>query len=227
MIRSRCPLRLYNGLRQRMQPWEYTILVMSRSIRKTWMGLLVFLAFTTNHRTTTMTSAQDISISTDGVCACSPPRYTFILDLSLTCPPTNITTGSGVTSVTCLVSPFGAPTTDLAPVVINSIGIIELDQTNSILVEERRDNELFDGATFSYSSIINNPEEVDGVQKIPKALQLNLSGRNEDGVMLMSILIIVFSNECGVLPVIPDGQSAGWVIFVSCVSIVHVVYLYS
>lgn len=225
MIRSRCPLLPDNGLLQRVKPWECAMSAMSRSKRITWMGLLVFLAFTPNNQT--MTSAQDISISTDGVCTCSPPTYTFILDLSLTCPPTNITTGSGVTSVTCLVSPFGAPTTDLAPVVINSIGIIELDQTNSVLVEERRDKVLLDGATFSYSSIINNPEEVDGVQKIPKALQLNLSGRNKDGVMLMSILIIVFSNECGVLPVIHDGQSAGWVVFVSFVLIVYVLYLYS
>lgn len=181
-------------------------------IRITMMGLLVLLAFDAN--IITAIRAQETIITGDNdVCGCSPSTYTFILDFSLSCPPTNITTGSGVASVSCLINPFGAPTNKLAPVVIDSVNILELDQVNNVLAEERIDGDLVDGDSFSYASIINNPEGITSIRQIPKALQLNLHGKNEDGVMLMNVFIVTFSNECGVFPVIQQGESAGWVIF--------------
>jgi len=180
------------------------------------MGLLLLPAFDTNINTT-IRAQKIITTDDDDVCGCSPPTYTFVLDFSLSCPPVNITTdtGSGVASASCLISPFGAPTNKLAPVVVDSVSILELDQINSVLVEERIDGELFDGDSFSYSSIINNPDDITGIRQIPKALQLNLNGKNEDGIMLMNVFIVTFSNECGVFPVIQEGESAGWAIFVS------------
>ena len=174
--------------------------------------LLVVFAFDANIAKT-KTSAEEIS--DDIVCGCSAPTYAFVLDFSLSCPPTNITTGMGVSSVSCLISPFGAPTNKLSPVVLDSVSILELDQLNNVLVEERIEGNFFDGDEFSYSSIINEREDNTSVQDIPKAIQLNLSGRNEDGIMLMNVFVITFTNTCGLIPVIQDGESAGWVIFVS------------
>lgn len=184
--------------------------------RIAWIGFWIALAFDTN-TTTTMTRAQEIPFSiNDDVCGCSASTYTFVLDFSLSCPPSNISTGSGVLSVSCLISPFGAPTTKLAPIAVDSVSILELDQERNVLVEERIEGDFVNGDTFSYSSIINNREDDEtSIQSIPKALQLNLSGRNEDGVMLMNVFVITFTNECGVTPVIQEGESAGWAIFVS------------
>ena len=182
--------------------------------RTAWIGVLIILAFDLNTRTTT--NAQELSLTVnDDVCGCSSSTYTFVLDFGLTCPPTNINkgSGSGVARVSCLISPFGAPTTKLEPVVVDSISILELDQSNSVLVEERIGGAFVSGDSFSYSSIINT--DVTSVQEIPKALQLNLSGRNEDGVILINVFVITFTNECGVTPVIQLGESAGWVTFVS------------
>ncbi len=165
-----------------------------------------------------LTDAQELSLTVnDEVCGCSAAEYTFLLDFGLTCPPTNVRTGtgSGVLRVSCLVSPFGAPTDKLNPVVIDSVSVLELDQSNNVLVEERVGGGFVDGDSFSYSSVINNPDDVKSIQNIPKALQLNLSGRNEDGVMLMNVFVITFTNECGLTPVLQVGESAGWVRFVS------------
>ena len=187
------------------------------------MGLLVLLAFDTNnsHATTMARAQQEITItggsgsSSDEVCACSPSTYTFVLDFSLTCLPTNAMAGSGVASVSCLIGPFGAPTNNLVPVVVDSVSILELDQVNNVIVEKRIDGELFDGDSYLYSSVVNNLEGVTSAEQIPKALQLNLSGRNEHGVMLMNVFIVTFTNECGVLPVLQIGESVGWAVFVS------------
>ncbi len=176
----------------------------------TWIGALVVLSFRT-----IAANAQELSLTVnDEVCGCTSASYTFELDFGLTCPPTNINVGSGtgVERVSCLISPFGAPATDLEPVSVDSISILELDQSNSVLVEKRLDGEFFGGFSFSYTSIIN---EATSIQGIPKALQLNLSGKNRDGVMLMNVFVINFTNECGVTPVIQVGESAGWVTFVS------------
>lgn len=160
---------------------------------------------------TTIVRAQQIGVD---VCGCSPMTFSFTLDLSLTCPPTNITAGGGVAAVSCLVSPFGAPTDDLTPIVIESISVLELDQSNSVLVEERIDGNLLNGETFTYTSILNNPAFIPTSEQIPKAIQMNLNGRNVEGVILLNVFIITYSNECGFVPVIKDEHSAGWVIFV-------------
>lgn len=178
--------------------------------RVTWMGSLVALSFRNK-----AVHAQELSLTAnDDFCGCTSETYTFELDFGSSCPPTNIQTGSGtgVERVTCLISPFGAPTTDLEPVSMNSISILELDQSNSVLVEKTLSGEFFSGFSFSYSSIINDATTI---EEIPKALQLNLSGENAEGVMLMNVFVITFTNECGVMPVIKAGESAGWVTFVS------------
>ncbi|KAG7351231.1 filamentous hemagglutinin family outer membrane protein [Nitzschia inconspicua] len=149
----------------------------------------------------------------DRVCGCSPQTFTFNLDFSLTCPPTNITSGGGVAAVSCIVSPFGASSDDLTPIVVESISVLELDQSNSVLVEERIAGNLLDGDTFTYTSVMDKTESITSLEQIPKAIQLNLNGRNMDGVVLLNVFIITYSNECGVVPVINDEYSAGWVIF--------------
>lgn len=155
------------------------------------------------------------TVHAQDICGCSPRTFTLNLDFSLACPPTNITSGGGIAAVSCLVSPFGAPATDLTPVVVESISILELDQSNNVIVEERIEGNLLDGDTFSYTSVLDNTGSITISEQIPRALQMNLNGRNLEGVILLNVFIITYSNECGFVPVIQDGHSAGWVIFVS------------
>mmetsp|Transcript_11865 Transcript_11865/g.34024 ORF Transcript_11865/g.34024 Transcript_11865/m.34024 type:complete len:277 (+) Transcript_11865:86-916(+) len=185
-------------------------------------GLFIVHTFDTNiSYPTTIARAQQnaeitgVGTSNGDVCACSPTTYTFRMDFSSTCPPTNTNAESGVASVSCLISPFGAASDDLVPVIIESVGILELDQGKNVLVEERIDSEFLNGDSLLYSSVVKNLGAATSNEEIPKALQVNLSGRNKEGIMLMNVFIITFTNECGVYPMIQTGGSVGWVIFVS------------
>jgi hypothetical protein len=154
--------------------------------------------------------AQEIGVD---VCGCSPFTFQFNLDFTRTCPPTNITRGDALERTSCIVSPFGAPTTDLSPIVVESISILELDQSNNVIVEVLIDGNLMDGTSFSYTSILADPDDITSEQQIPKALQMTLNGRNQDGIILLNVFIITYTNRCGYFPVVQDGESAGWVVF--------------
>jgi hypothetical protein len=181
-----------------------------------WHTVRIILLLLTimSGRRTALARAQDDNT----VCGCSPPTYTFLLDFNLFCPPIEIDRNPGIQSLSCLISPFGAPTTDLAPVVVTHVDVLELDQSNNVLEQSRIEGDFFSEDSFSYASILNNTAEIDDAEQIPRALQLILNARNEAGVTLINIFVITFSNQCGAVPVFETStseQSAGWAIFVS------------
>jgi len=151
------------------------------------------------------------------ICSCSPTTYEFTLDFSLTCPPVNITTGDGVEATSCLISPFGDPSVeDLIPVAVEGIDILELGQNLRVVEQTDIEGELLDGDTFTYTAMAANPDAVTSVQKVPRALQLNIVGRNALGFSVINVFIVTFTNDCDSYPVFEEGQTAGWVRFVSC-----------
>ncbi len=159
------------------------------------------------------TNGQEIGTE---ICACSPRTYEFTLDFSLTCPPVNITLGDGVEATSCLVSPFGAPNVvDLVPVSVEGIDILELGQNLRVVAQTDVDGDLFDGDTFVYTSVVADPESIEIVHEVPRALQLNIVGVNADGDRIINVFIVTFTNTCGNYPIFQEGQSAGWTRFVS------------
>lgn len=152
------------------------------------------------------------------VCGCSPPTYTFLLNFTLFCPPIDIDRNPGIESLECLIRPLGAPTTDLVPVVVTSVDVFELDQSRNVLQQTPIDGPFLSGESFSYASILNDRSEIDSTEQIPRALQVILYARNEEGVNLVNVFTITFSNQCGAVPVFETStsvQSAGWAILVS------------
>jgi hypothetical protein len=162
---------------------------------------------------TTGATAQTIA---QDVCACSPSQYEFVFDFSLVCPPVNITKGSAVAATSCLTSPFGAPEVeDLVPVSVQSIDILELGQDLRPLVQENIVGNFADGDSFVYSSIASLPSAITSVVDIPRAIQLNVIGLNRLDEAIITVYIITFTNDCGSYPVLIEGESAGWTVFVS------------
>ncbi len=150
------------------------------------------------------------------ICSCSPRTYEFTLDFSLTCPPVNITLGDGVEATSCLVSPFGTPNvSNLVPVTVEGIDILELGQSLRVVAQTDIDDQLFDGDTFTYSSMVADPDSIDTVQEVPRALQLNIVGINAEGDRIINVFIVTFTNVCNSYPIFQEGQSAGWTRFVS------------
>lgn len=149
-------------------------------------------------------------------CACSPRSYEFTLDFSLTCPPVNITIDNSIEATSCIVSPFGDPSVeDFVPVYVEDIDVLELGQ--NLRVEAQTDIEgiLYDGDKFTYTSIVADPDNIMDPEQIPRALQINIFGINAQGGRIINVFIVTFTNDCGSYPLFHEGQSAGWIRFVS------------
>ena len=164
-------------------------------------------------------SGAQQEIGTD-ICYCAPNVYEFTLDFALTCPPVNITLGDAVAATTCLVSPYANPeVSDLVPVSVSSIDVLELNQNLQIMVQENIAPKVayLDGDTFSYISYAAIPGEIVNAEDLPRAIQLNLIGVNKNGEAIINVYLITFTNACGAYPVLSEGQFAGWTRFVSFV----------
>ena len=73
-----------------------------------------------------------------------------------------------------------------------------------------RTGTFVDGGTFTYTSIIATQPSV-----IPRGLQLVITGLNSNEESTIQTYIITYTNDCGIFPVLTEGQRAGWTIFVS------------
>jgi hypothetical protein len=167
---------------------------------KSWWGTFVLL-------TSLITGASGQA----NVCACTPSTYEFVFDFDLFCPPVNITLGDAIAATPCLVSPFGNPVaTNLIPVSVQEIDILELGQDLSVLVQENLEGNFVDGDSFRYESLTNAPGG-----DIPRAIQINIVGVNGLDQSIINVFLITFTNDCDTYPVLVDGQSIGWVFFVS------------
>ena len=154
------------------------------------------------------------------ICYCAPNSYKFTLDFSLTCSPVNITLGDAVAATTCFVTPLfirDPEVSDLVPVSVPSIDILEFNQNGQVIVQENIGGLGLglDGNTFSYISYAAIPGMIVDPEDLPKGIQVNIVGLNKDGEEIINVYQIPFTNACGAYPVLSEGQSIGWTRFVS------------
>jgi hypothetical protein len=124
------------------------------------------------------------------ICSCAPNTYEFTLDFSLFCPPVNITIGDAVAATTCMVSPFGDPTvTDLVPVAVQSIDILELNQNLQIMSQETIEGNFGDLDTFMYTSYAALPGEIVDPADLPRAIQINIIGTNSQEQPIINVFL--------------------------------------
>ena len=187
----------------------YNTKIQAAMDRSFWIPIAAVLA------SLALTTGQEIGTE---ICACSPRSYEFTFDFSLTCPPVNITLGDGVEATSCLVSPFGALNiVDLVPVSVESIDILELGQNLRVVAQTDINDVFLDGDSFTYTSAVADPDSIEEIQQIPRALQINIVGTNEKGDEIINVFIVTFNNECGSYPLFEEGEYAGWARFVSFV----------
>lgn len=160
------------------------------------------------------TTAQIIGIE---LCACQPSVYEFTFDFNLTCDDLDVG-GDGIKETTCLTELRGAENqedADKVPSVVGTASIYELDQNLDVIAQTLKEGTFFDGSTFRYSSIIaTEPGSLDP-NSIPRGLQVVYVGINELGQPVVNTFVIIYTNDCGVFPLLREGQKAGWSIFVS------------
>jgi hypothetical protein len=153
------------------------------------------------------------------LCACFPSVYTFVLEFDQLCEETSIS-GAGVDRTGCSVTPADESVefTDEVPVAVSSIDVLELGLNLAVIATTQVIGTFRSGDSFAYSSVVSTPEGIDMVTErgvFPGGLQLNINGRNALGEFITNVWVIVFNNECGIFPVISEGDQIGWTKFVS------------
>jgi hypothetical protein len=150
------------------------------------------------------------------VCACQPDLYEFTLDFSLTCNDTDIIKDMpGINVTACRVSPVASQDlTDSVPVVVTSVQILELGPppTYMPLFSTTIPLQLSDGGKFNYMSITTNPQDITP-DKVPSGLQLTITGSNQKEEEVLNYWLIVYDNDCGIWPLLEEGQKIGWTVF--------------
>jgi hypothetical protein len=153
------------------------------------------------------------------ICACFPSVYTFVFQFGQLCADTNIP-GAGINATVCFVAPAESIPTfeDEVPVAVSSVDILELGLDLTPIASTQVTGDFRSGDSFTYASVVSTPEGVDMVNELgvfPGGLQLNINGRNALDEFITNVWVIFFNNECGLFPVISEGDQIGWTKFVS------------
>jgi hypothetical protein len=161
-------------------------------------------------------------IGTD-LCACQPRSFDLKLNFTSTCGDNTFTNNSGVIQPpSCAIR--GDGTTDIAdqvPVLITTIQIVELGENFTVVAQAAEDNVFTEDSSLSYVSIIDQPSAIN-TTTLPRGIQIVLTGKNALNQTLLNVFVITFNNNCSIYPVIEEGASIGWAVFVSNVSYVCV-----
>jgi len=149
------------------------------------------------------------------LCACSPSRFIWRLDFTLSCPPSKISQGSntGISDSVCLIF-MEDPTasTDYTPVRVTGIQVFELNQNLEAVKTRFRSNlNLVNRDTFQFTSgIEESPND------IPGGLQMRIRAENAGGDVIINDWIVAYTNSCSVEPFQSNGlDSLGYARFVS------------
>lgn len=149
-------------------------------------------------------------------CVCAPSTYRMKFEFGNTCATTALR-GDGIVTSDCAVAPFQDDSvTDLVPVTVGSIDILELDENLVLLSQSSKFGTYQDGDSFDYESVSNNPSAVN-VTSYPRAMQVSVIGNNAAGETLFFAGLMVFVTDCSVYPNLVEGSSIGWVTFVSLI----------
>ena len=167
--------------------------------------LLVLLAFCLNP------SLAQIGLS---LCGCQPAVYEITLNFTVTCDESDVK-GPGILETTCRISPETAQTvTNFVPAQVNEIQFLELNANLDTLQQEVTKGTFRTGNVVRYASVLAVQTSFDETS-LPAAVQLIMRGVNTVDQPIQMFWTIVFSNACGIFPLLREGQKQGWSVFVS------------
>jgi hypothetical protein len=155
-------------------------------------------------------------IGTD-ICGCQPATYTFTFDFNLTCDDKDVA-GPGINKTDCKTEIRGqeeVPDAELVPVIVQNVQIFELDQNLQVSAQTVRVGTFDDGSNFTYTSVISTMPDQLNPASLPRGLQLVITGLNDKAEVTVQNYIITYTNDCGVFPVLTEGETVGWTILVS------------
>ena len=142
-------------------------------------------------------------------CSCTPLKYRWKLNFNATCPPENVSFGSGtgINGVVCRINGGLDP----RPVVLTSVQVLEFDNTPLSVKKSMTwsDASFTDGHVIEFDSVTMN-----NTSFISWGLSVIVEGLNANDDQVMMEWIVSNSNLCDIEPY-KNGDSLGWFIFVS------------
>ena len=148
------------------------------------------------------------------ICGCQPAVYEITLSFDVTCDQTDVA-GPGINETACVASKeTDEDVTDFRPVVVTDIQFLELNKDLATLQQEPRTGAFRDGDIVRYTSVLAVQDDFDELT-LPRAFQMILRGFNAIDQPIQLTWVITYENDCGIFPILFEGQQIGWSVFVS------------
>lgn len=96
---------------------------------------------------------------------------------------------------------------------MESIRFIELSTGFDIIDERQQTGDFFDG-----DSVV---ETIAASGDLVRVLQINIFAVNAAGQSIVNFFAISFTNDCSIWPTLREGNSAGWGVFVSPLTVIN------
>jgi hypothetical protein len=187
-----------------------SMMLCSRKQNSTWALSVTLLFFLQSIR-----GQEEVGID---ICACQPSVYEITLGTGLICEDATVE-GPGIVEIACLVSsrlPDTVNVTDFVPVTVSEIQVLELDEFQDPIGQSvYTDGPYFDGDFVTYTSIVRTQPDIITPTTLPRGLQVSIVGNNARNQPIVNTWAILYSNDCGIFPLLTVGQVIGWSIFVS------------
>jgi hypothetical protein len=164
-------------------------------------------------------TAQDtgLVIGTD-ICFCQPATYKIRLNFRALCSESTVNeTIPGIVEASCQTTSRteSENLTDPYAILINEVQILELDQNFSIVGQTVYTDPLNDGDIIEYTSIVYTDPEKITPESLPQGFQITIQAINSLEEPLSQTSAILYSNDCGIFPLLQELQQIGWNVFVS------------
>lgn len=148
------------------------------------------------------------------ICACQPAVYEITLNFTVRCDEVDVQ-GPGILETACRIEKeTTGDVTDFVPAQVTEIQFLELNSNLQTLQQEARTGSFRTGNIVRYTSVLAVQTSFDE-DTLPAAFQVIMRGVNAVDQPIQMFWVITYSNDCGVFPVLSEGQKQGWSIFVS------------
>ena len=152
-----------------------------------------------------------VQAQSNGSCVCQPGEIEFTFDFALGCDNRTILSGlPGISEAVCVVSTNGTTIFDNVPISVSSITVSELDINLLPVKTTINASTYLSGDTFLYEAF--SVSDTDSVRNgtIPTGLQVSLTGLNADNQEIINNVVILFTNDCSIYPVLDTDSTIGW-----------------
>ena len=148
------------------------------------------------------------------VCACQPSEYELELNFGAPCHDNDFNGLPGIESTACFLnSDSQTDVTDFIPTLVTNIEFHEFNRFLETVQDVPLTGPFDNGESIRFSSITASNPSLNEHQ-LPHGIQMIFSDLNAINQQIEMNWVIMFTDDCDVYPVLQEGQTHGWTVFV-------------